>query len=180
MCCRLSAHVCFLCFLCVCEGASRWIVNPLRPGSVLNATVTIAPRKGTCGLNRACWAYASHTLPVWMARCMILQVSISCCLPGRLVSNKPLVHLRVCVYQRSLLILRQATESYGFFLLNILLSVMWPFMILSRFRVGRLPENWNFSWYTPGPVSHLLWFKEQQQCHTTQVHPSGWTFGYSI
>lgn len=91
-------------------------MNPLRPGSVLNATVAIAPRKGTCGLNRACWAYASHTLPVWMARCMILQVSISCCLPGRLVSNKPLVHLRVCVYQQSLLILRQATEKLRVFL----------------------------------------------------------------
>uniref|UniRef100_A0A3P8NQI5 J domain-containing protein n=1 Tax=Astatotilapia calliptera TaxID=8154 RepID=A0A3P8NQI5_ASTCA len=70
---KLSAQVCFICFLCVYEGASRWIVNPLRPGSVLNAIVAIAPRKGTCGLNRACWAYASHTLPVWMARCMILQ-----------------------------------------------------------------------------------------------------------
>lgn len=91
-------------------------MNPLRPGSVLNAIVAIAPRKGTCGLNRACWVYASHTLPVWMARCMILQVSISCCLPVRLVSNKPVVHLRVCVYQQSLLIFRKATEKVRVFL----------------------------------------------------------------
>lgn len=51
-------------------------MNLLRPGSVLNAAVAIVLRRGTCGLSPACWAYASHTLPSWMARSMILQVKI--------------------------------------------------------------------------------------------------------
>lgn len=62
---------------CACSGGLRWIVNLQKPGSVQSATVAIALKRGTCGPNPACWAYVSHTLPVWMAKSMILQVSPS-------------------------------------------------------------------------------------------------------
>lgn len=51
-------------------SGSRWIVNLQRPVSVLNATVAIVLRRGTCGRSPACWACVSHILLVWMAKSM--------------------------------------------------------------------------------------------------------------
>lgn len=63
-------------------------MNLPKPGSVLNATVAIVLRRGTCGRSQACWAYVSHTLPAWMERSTILQVNTSFCCPHELLECK--------------------------------------------------------------------------------------------
>lgn len=49
---------------------------------------------------------------------------------------------------------------------------LWCFiLVLSCSRVGGLSKNRHFPGHASRAVSHLLWFKEQQQRHTTQVRP---------